>query len=105
MQLCLGLRRWRQYDRDLGGRCIAYGAMAGGDCRSLAPDEMSVQQQSQNETEQQAGQESDSEGLVFGQTRVLPAGFSQVDLAVLAPGRSGHDRFQTEGALLELFGD
>ena len=84
---------------------MACGALAGGDCRSLVPDEVSVQQQGQNETEQKAGQEPDSEGLVFGQTRVLPAGFSQVDLAVFAPGRSGHDRFQTERALLELFGD
>jgi hypothetical protein len=66
---------------------------------------MSVQQQGQNETEQQAGQKSDSEGLVLGQTRVLPAGFRQVGLAVFAPGGSGHDRFQTERALLELFGD
>ena len=79
--------------------------MAGGDCQSLVPNEMSVQQQSQNETEQQAGQEPDSEGLVFGQTRVFPAGFSQVGLAVFTPGRSGHDRFQTERALLQLFGD
>ena len=79
--------------------------MAGGNCESLVPDEMSVQQQGQNETEQQPGQKSDSEGLVFGKPSLLLAGLRQVGLAVLAPGGSGHDRFQTERALLELFGD